>query len=827
MPNKLTKIDSIEEIVSIILLVVLIFMDTPVRSQQTEQNQPGTQVQGQSSPLATSELTNETVQARQDTIRAPGNPYVDCDNSSKLIKRMIDGLPAQQAAINREEAILHGSLEPNKNAQELLEETLDGLIDLAKDIMLDWGPIDTSMQKQGISVVERTKLKTRYESIRASADAVEKNLANIKKPLQAGYRYESEIQTDAYTLKDLAYRMSAFVRDSGLGDEGGKALTQQLATQLAARGVIAEAAAPYVALTFLAAKLLLDAGAAGADWYIAQSERQSAETSLDTMRFAYAQMQARIADLNGLVGENCPAASATAASCAWPNAVTIQLQSCGNQEVQNALNKVTADGTTIIIPSGTCSWPTPVDYSQKYSTVIQGSSTTNGTCAPGGDCTPTDRTIITSQLTYNPPSVLLSIATASGKSFRLTGVSFQNSVPDGKAAQITGSSRCVRIDHNHFSAASSGVTELEASGAMYGVIDHNLFDTTTDNVVFLGLQDPGWSGSGDSSDLGNGSWADGPHYGSPKFVFAENNTFNGVASESAYAFDCSTGGRLVFRDSVGGTGVTLLSSGINDNHRGCRAEEIYRNAFASTGDSTAPSSNPMLSLGSGSGLFWGNTISGFQKFIQENSDRPNKGESAPPNGWGNCGIAANGSPSSWDQNMNSNGYSCIDQVGRGTGDLLTGSAFPNIIDSISGGINWPFQAPEPVYAWGNTFNPPSASTENYYWINKDTVSVENRDYYLQLPNYGESKTFDGSAGIGQGSLLNRPSTCTPYAAFWATDKGNGNQSGSGAQGQLFVCTATNTWTPYYSPYTYPHPSDPITSPAATGSLSGSAVQISP
>jgi hypothetical protein len=63
-----------------------------------------------------------------------------------------------------------------------------------------------------------------------------------------------------------------------------------------------------------------------------------------------------------------------------------------------------------------------------------------------------------------------------------------------------------------------------------------------------------------------------------------------------------------------------------------------------------------------------------------------------------------------------------------------------------------------------------------------------------------------SIGVGQGTFANRPSTCTagtdpaqgniaaPGVAYWATD-----------QSTLYVCNPTNTWTAYYTPYTYPHP----------------------
>ena len=49
--------------------------------------------------------------------------------------------------------------------------------------------------------------------------------------------------------------------------------------------------------------------------------------------------------------------------------------------------------------------------------------------------------------------------------------------------------------------------------------------------------------------------------------------------------------------------------------------------------------------------------------------------------------------------------------------------------------------------------------------------------------------------------------------YWATDQGSWNTSTSnpegvqlnGADGVLYRCTSTNTWTLYYTPYTYPHP----------------------
>ena len=154
-------------------------------------------------------------------------------------------------------------------------------------------------------------------------------------------------------------------------------------------------------------------------------------------------------------------------------------------------------------------------------------------------------------------------------------------------------------------------------------------------------------------------------------------------------------------------------------------------------------------------------------------------------------------------------------------------------------------------------------TNSYYWNNRDasnnlikssitedtsdgsTVSsplalLENRDYWQQGP------TFDGSAtqgcgypthpstcntGVGCGTLANRPATCTTGVAYWATNQSCSDMTGmvgadpsTSISGTFYKCTGTNSWTAYYTPYTYPHPlrgeaPDPdITAPAVPTGL---------
>jgi hypothetical protein len=479
----------------------------------------------------------------------------------------------------------------------------------------------------------------------------------------------------------------------------------------------------------------------------------------------------------------------------WASAATITAATCSQSDVQTALNSVVADGTTVIIPSSptTCTWTTAVTYNQVYSTTIQGSSTTTGSCAPGGTCTATDNTTISLNTSGTGA---LNITTVAGKSFRMTGLTLI--APSSLSAaygriNIGGSSTSVRIDHNHFNDQVSGEHLLQIDG-FNGVIDHNFFDSTNQaNVFFMQTTNGGSDGSG------NQVWAQPDNFGTSGFIFAENNLFQ----NGTFVFDNFAGGRLVLRYNIVGTNSRVQTHGTGSGHsrRSGRATEIYGNTFTfATNPSASNYFSMLVDLEGGTGVAWNNIVTGFGAFIREDVVRTNSAtypQSAPPASWGYCGTSANGSSTNWDGNTNSTGYPCVDQVGRGAGDLLTGyltvDGGTGIINSITGTVAWPHQALVPWYAWNNTINPINDTTVSY-WANLDSVTVENRDYYLQLPNINESATFNGTAGVGQGLFSTKPATCTPGVGYWATDNNT-----------LYQCQGGNTWTSFYSPYTYPHP----------------------
>ena len=220
--------------------------------------------------------------------------------------------------------------------------------------------------------------------------------------------------------------------------------------------------------------------------------------------------------------------------------------------------------------------------------------------------------------------------------------------------------------------------------------------------------------------------------------------------------------------------------------RSVRAEEVYKNTWIAPGPPSAQ--HPMWSINGGTTLFWGNTINQFATMVQLDYVRRNNNVysyGSVPSGWGNCVIGS--SYQVWDSAANS---SCMDMAGRGQGDLLKGYPISGTVNSATGTMSYPRQALSPLYIWGNTLV--NVATP----INNSGGYVQNRDYFTDS---------GGSTGVRSGALAARPSTCTtnslaipagnsPGQAYWATDENT-----------LYVCTATNTWTRYYTLYTYPHP----------------------
>lgn len=93
------------------------------------------------------------------------------------------------------------------------------------------------------------------------------------------------------------------------------------------------------------------------------------------------------------------------------------------------------------------------------------------------------------------------------------------------------------------------------------------------------------------------------------------------------------------------------------------------------------------------------------------------------------------------------------------------------------------------------------------------IAIPNRDFYNHVDDTGVTNpdcpvaNFDGTCGMGVGTLAQRPATCTAGVGYWANDQGgNWNKLNADANdGGLYKCTATDTWSLYYTPLDVPHP----------------------
>ena len=214
-------------------------------------------------------------------------------------------------------------------------------------------------------------------------------------------------------------------------------------------------------------------------------------------------------------------------------------------------------------------------------------------------------------------------------------------------------------------------------------------------------------------------------------------------------------------------------------------------------------------LNAGVGYYFSNSISapggGCNQFV--GLDIPTFIKTAAP--WGSC----NGT-GLYDQIPFTSTSACIDQPGSGEGTLLSGLTPILITLGVAG---WPNPALDPVYEAGERMTSGGLGTPLAVASDgSQTRILANRDYYAEVSQSAQSSQsspFNGTTGTGYGALANRPATCTPHVGYWATDQGNWNGSGSGGQGELYICTAANTWTMSYEPYTYPHP---LTAGGTTG-----------
>jgi hypothetical protein len=423
-----------------------------------------------------------------------------------------------------------------------------------------------------------------------------------------------------------------------------------------------------------------------------------------------------------------------------------------------------SNGDIVTIPTGNCTWSSRLDI--PVGIKLQGSGTKGTTI--------TDNVAKTGSGQH-----LILVTVTSPAKWRITNIAFNGgaNADDYNIGMIGigGSSEAWRIDNT--SKVSPRTAFVRVYTKTFGVIDSCTFQATGPGTQFLTVTPGSWGGS----SYGDGSWAEQLYLGTEKAVYLENCTMTNTSTTNpAQIVDSLDGGRMVVRFNTITDGF-LPSHGTESGQRrrGMRSFEHYHNSFAlnmiSQGDS-------QFYQRGGTGVIFNNTATGAWN-IRVYFINFRDSSSYPP--WGQC----NGS-SVYDQNA-IGGYRCVDQPGAGTSNHLNGAATP--------AAQWVGNILDPAYVWGNT-----GGSYSFTDGGSSNVAV-NRDFYHSAVSASCAAGGSCTSGVGSGTTL--PTSCTAGVAFWKTNEGGNwnTTNGTADDGRLYKCTATNTWTVWYTPYPYPHP----------------------
>ena len=342
-------------------------------------------------------------------------------------------------------------------------------------------------------------------------------------------------------------------------------------------------------------------------------------------------------------------------ACMPTMAATLNVPCSGTitSSLQTAINSA-VDGDTVSVGAGTCSAGT-VSWANK-NIVVQGEGI--GTTTVNG-------------LAFNVTNTTKSNFRITGMSVGAAGSWLINAV--NRTTGIKG----WRIDHIAWSYPNCNQNiAIFIQGINWGLIDHSSFNNAG-NAIFIRA----WADNTDEVNpwppdghpgMGGYSWLLPLNLGTDEAVYVEDNVFT-MGNGCFYGIgDMEYGGRMVFRYNKV-TNAYWQNHAARTHARGGNLKaEIYNNDF----NGLDPNWYRAIHIRSGTGVVFNNSLRGSFNTLQVDNQRSNGQNTTAPFG------ACNGT-SPWDGNSSGqNGWPCLDQIGRGTGQ------YPN-------------QPSVPLYVWNN------------------------------------------------------------------------------------------------------------------------------
>jgi hypothetical protein len=394
----------------------------------------------------------------------------------------------------------------------------------------------------------------------------------------------------------------------------------------------------------------------------------------------------------------------------------------------------------------------------------------------------------------------------------------------------------LRLDHLQFTNIDSRAlvvgynTWATTNGPIYGLIDHIQYNSTTCPEGFALVY---------GNDLD--AWRGDDRWGTANALYIEDSVFNWNITTNMGRLctiaDGEHGARIVVRYNIINNAMELgHDTGGTQQSRGQRIREVYSNTFTCT-VTDGDCGGPAIDFRGGSQMVYDNAIPIFQSSMIKGYGianyteiwRVDHPEGSDPWNYGVLQTAknvANDFRSHCTGNRSDSGF--IPFVACGANELVGQSCvFPGsgtcennpvdnahlppgvfILSNIDGGGSGGYPARDQVGQgkdWGG-YSPLGliqTLTPAYWWNNIDsntgaqltTLNVAPSNCVSYPSNCYIRADRDVYMNIGRGSSL--PSgNCTPVAGYWYTGTNT-----------LYRCTNMEfgTWTPYYTPFTYPHP----------------------
>lgn len=272
-------------------------------------------------------------------------------------------------------------------------------------------------------------------------------------------------------------------------------------------------------------------------------------------------------------------AGVSLAAAGAASAASLSASSCTQSAVQSVVNSA-ADGDTVLVPAGTCTWSAALTINKPITLKGAGSGSGGTKIMHGGG----DHTLVSVDPGTKTGRVDVSGFWFYGEAQTAVGTAMRLDGPNGW--------KNLRVHHNVFEGNYPWT--ISASTSTHGLIDHNTFKGRAYGIVLFGDGASDWSRT---LTLGTGD-----------FFFIEDNTFDFddfYGSVGSPAVDMNNGGRQVFRHNTVRHSMWETHDKARSGLVSANAYEIYNNSF-----STTTGKWKGIDVSSGTGVIWNNKFAG-------------------------------------------------------------------------------------------------------------------------------------------------------------------------------------------------------------------------